>query len=512
MILLCFVKLSFSLLLADSEKKLEDKRLLDSATEEMVAYQEALEPKRGNSKASGISYKEKLAQMKAKRAGGGTAASTPPPAPVPAPPAPEPPAPVKEPEAVVKAAEPEPTAKPPSAFAVDQILPEEPKVEPVQVAAPAPVPAPRPQQPTITIPKVTTSSSSEVIREGVRTLQGLLIKHRGGPGFGAGGLKGNEIAQYEELMGDISALLKAEAMSNVGTEPPPPVAQAPPAPVAAAPAPAVPSASGDLSKVDSILAALDGAILMYRNSPAELKPSVLATLRAALLAAVDACTNAMADDAGVPASTAAAGAEVEGMLACVEGATLMYRNSPPELQIGVLTMLRAALLSAVNTCNKVIADGEVENVKQYQEATATMDKPAPVAKPTQFYEAQVGSEQPAAAAAAAVDENTQKLEKIYNSLQGAAGDGKMGLRSDLSAAEATELADGIAEMRAIMMEELANGIPEATSVPLPAPTPVAEPAVAAAPAAAASGGTATMSRYQQMLAKAKAEREAEVGF
>lgn len=474
-----------------AEKRDEEKKQMESAADEMQAYQASLEAKRGDPKSAGVSYKQRLEEKRNKRGGGGAAAvaATPIAPPAPAPPVPEPVAVVEPPQPKVEAT--------PTAFAVAAPVVEEPKAQPVAqppVQPAAVVAPPQTQQSTSAAPKVTVASSSDVIRREIRTLMGLILKHRGGPGFGTGGLKGNELAQYEQLMGDVTALLKAEAMANVGTEPPTPIAQAAPAQAASAATPAAPSPSSELAPVESILVALDGAVMMYRNSPAELQSSVLSTLRAALLAAVNACNSIMNENEGVPATSAAAGAQVEPMLACVEGATLMYRNSPPELQVGILPVLRAALLSAVGTCNKIIADGEIENFQQYQEATADIAKPAATEKETQFFEYQP---KPAAASAAPTvsiagnDKNSQKLEGIYNTLQAAGGDGKMGLRDDLSSAEATEVADGIAEMRAIMMEELETGVPESTTGPAPA--------VVAAP-------EQTISRYQQMLAEAKAEK------
>ena len=60
--------------------------------------------------------------------------------------------------------------------------------------------------------------------------------------------------------------------------------------------------------------------------------------------------------------------------------------SPPELQRGVILTLRTALLSAVNTCNKIIAENDVENFQQYQQATTGMNMPLSTPKPTQFYD------------------------------------------------------------------------------------------------------------------------------
>ena len=80
----------------------------------------------------------------------------------------------------------------------------------------------------------------------------------------------------------------------------------------------------------------------------------------------------------------------------------------------------------------------------------------------------------------------------------AAGDGSLGLKSDLSSEEATELADQLQEMRGILMEELNSGIPD-EGAPASKPKEVAK-------AASASGSS--VSNYKQMLAKARAEKAA----
>ena len=67
-------------------------------------------------------------------------------------------------------------------------LPPPPKVEqppPPQAAAVVPPPA------AVAVAS-TGPTNEEDVRRNVRTLQGLLLKHRGGPGFGAGRLKAPE--------------------------------------------------------------------------------------------------------------------------------------------------------------------------------------------------------------------------------------------------------------------------------------------------------------------------------
>jgi hypothetical protein len=61
---------------------------------------------------------------------------------------------------------------------------------------------------------------SEETRKSIRTLMGLLLKHRGGNGFGHGRLKDAEAKKLEEMSAEVLALLKSES-SGVDNSPPP---------------------------------------------------------------------------------------------------------------------------------------------------------------------------------------------------------------------------------------------------------------------------------------------------
>jgi hypothetical protein len=298
-----------------------------------------------------------------------------------------------------------------------------------------------------------------------------------------------------------------------------------------------------------------------------LQEGILITLRSAILSAVITCNDIILDppppaipqypqQSWGPTSTSAAAASggggggaivqaqqtpagdrINSMLSCIQGAITMYRNSPMELQETVLVTLRSALLSAVNTCNEIIAKNEMQNYEAFRRVatdprTRDSSRPTSSSLPTQFYDvipqeqeqqqqwrdvAQVAAPPPPSppspvqmvssagatptAAASSLradgtDSNSQVLENIYAKLQAAAGDGKMGLRPDLTPEETAELADAIADMRMLLVDELENGIPAANSS--------SSTTAATATAAAASSST---SKYQEMLAKARAEKE-----
>ena len=373
-------------------------------------------------------------------------------------------------------------------------------------------------------PTTTTSSSrpaagSDDMRANVRTMMGLLMKHKGGPGFGAGRIVGPERERFENLAQSVTATLREEAMLypdpelegegmdlQVGTTAP--AAMAPATPNAASAPPASPAVAA--GSVTSMIACIEGAMQMYKNSPPELHESVIVTLRAALLSAVNTCNELVGE--GAAASLAAATSlptagqaqasrteRVQSMISCIEGAIQMYRNSPPELQSSILVTLRAALLSAVGTCNGIIADQEVENVQSYQQQQQQHSPPPPPVeaeeeasqKERDFYavvptegndlpeaaeevtdpsigqqQAQVEQQQTPEPAQqqppvhAGDDPNTAFLIDVYDRLSAAAGDGNLGLKQDISPEEAAALSADIADARVLLVDELENGIPK----------------------------------------------------
>ena len=458
-------------------QKEEELALYESLPDEMIRpYFETKNMAEADKIESGISYKQKLMERRNKNLKGtAQTVSSPPETPkqeeavvntveVTPPP---PPSPVAEPTVVPQMTTPPPPPLPPSPVAEPPVVP--------QMTSPPPQ---QQQQPTAPTAETTESTSipnnPEEIRQQVRTLMGLTLKHRGGTGFGRGRLKGQDIDQFEGLLKEVTTILKGESqlaqpvdkptMSLSAVEPVPVLVQA-----AAA-------ASVETINIDGTIACIEGAITMYKNSPASIQDSVLSTLRVALVSAVDTCNTALASQPA-PSIAASPDARIEGTIACIEGVIAMYKNSPPQLKESMLTTLRAALISAVETCNVVIGDSS--SPLPPPPVVPTVD-----ASPTQTSTSSSQVSQPPQAMA--TDPNSKALEEIYEKVKAASGDGNLGLRSDLTAAEATDLADQLVDMRSILMEELDSGIPE--------------------PVAAVSQESSTSSRYQEMLAKARSEK------
>lgn len=444
----------------------EDRALLDNLPDEVVApYFRSDAPKKEDLLKTGVSYKKKLMERQQKKLGEGSA-----PSPAPAP---------------VEEAKVEQLPPPP---------PPTPEPEPVV----AQETAPEPVAPTIEEPKpLTVTSSNDARKQNIRTLMGLTLKHRGGPGFGKGRLKGPDIDLFEGLVDEVSNMLRDEAKvapAAVDTPIDAPVEVAPvqAAAVVSTPEPP-PAASTGPANIDATIACIEGAITMYKNSPPAIRESVLATLRAALMSAVDTCNVALASPA--PAIAAGADASVEGMVACIEGAVTMYKNSPPALKDSVLATLRMALMSAVETCNVILSPGQA--VAPPAPVAPEPVAPAPVAAAPVAPQAPPSDPAPVPPSNAGTDRNSQALEEVLEKLRLASGDGKLGLRSDLTSAEATELANELVGMRGILMGELEAGIPDPSGTG--APQPVAE---------SPQESQGSSSRYEEMLAKARADKAA----
>ena len=359
---------------------------------------------------SGVSYRDKLNAMKAKKSGGAAAVTTPPPPPKAPEPEPEP-----EPQAV---AVPEPV----------QVTPEPVVVQPVAEQPPPPPPV------VEQAPAVSSSSppiGADEARGKIRNLMGMLLKHRGGPGFGSGRLRGSEAEKFEQLLGEVSAMLQSEVSSDAA----PPQSQQPPpvvaAPVATTTVPAVTTTSslapvnqeGD-NRVAGAIACIDGAIQMYKNSPPELQSGMLMTLRAALMSALTTLnpTDAPVSTPVLSGSEVPDDKRIAGAIACIDGAIQMYKNSPPELQSGMLMTLHAALVSAVGTLNQIDAPVSFTPV----EAT-DVTVPLPAAAVPEPVVEPVAPAAPEEKVHYGFDKNTLFLREVYEALSGSTGDEKYGL-------------------------------------------------------------------------------------
>ena len=247
-------------------------------------------------------------------------------------------------------------------------------VEPTVAATPEPIEGDEPQQPNFalkvkdeseidTIPAPSMEDSEEN-RKSIRTLMGLLLKHRGGPGFGHGRLEGAEAQKLSDMSSDVLSLLKLE------------------------------------SGVESIT------------------DSVLDTVTKESLAQATRQEN--------PSSP------LTGAIACVDAAVNMYRNAESSGQKDLLPSLRDALLSAVSTMNKVISEEQMVT----QNTEPTQQPPAPVYATTMEFPETYQVTQKEEEDMKEINDvisgqssiNTERLQKVYDTLKAITGDKKYGLK------------------------------------------------------------------------------------
>ena len=314
-----------------------------------------------------------------------------------------------------------------------------------------------------------SGADEDKARRDIRTLMGLILKHRGGKGFGSGVLKEMDANRLKDTLGEVMTVLKAEAeTSSVAADT-----------VAAALAPS--SADGaDEEQTRRDIRTMMGLILKHRggkgfgsgvlkepeatrlkglldNVVGILKeeadggapatettegPASIGSVAAGIVEATKAAAPAgSATEAGAPAPS------VTGAIACVEGAVQLFKASGPGEQESLLPSLRAALLSAADT----LAAAEKASSSSSSAKAASAAPVSGMSFPSTYAVSEP-------AAPAGDDANTKQLREIQSKLKAAAGEGKFGLK-DLSKEEASSLGDALVGMRKILMEELDAGIP-----------------------------------------------------
>lgn len=563
------------------EQKAKEKQLLETSPDEMLLPFLFKEESPAKPKSySGVSYRDKLQQKKSNNVSGGMAA------------------PVQQNPPRTQFTTPEqrevpvqPIVATPTTRAAAQNVNDvynkqvaEPVLENRSTSMPQ-------SKPPATTGSSNDASEEENTRKDIRTFMGLLLKHRGGPGFGSGRLQGGEAKKFEALADELSELLRQEAKQQFplkngkegfgNTQDQSVKASQTPLPTTttstAAATPRRPppeslslggggaverslAAGRPQPSIATLLTCIEGAIQMFRNSPPELHDSVLGTLRVALLSAISACDISIVDNErknleafrvavsdprtrdnrpGRQSSTSGGGGgngggggalssyslsassyqqsptsnpypatprpeRINGLLSCVEGAILMYRNSPPELLEGVLITLRAALFTAAKTCNSILSENQNGDDDDYGGGVfhnSMSSNPTTRTTPTHFYdvvpevEQQAAEGVPPSPTTTTTDENSEFLQQVWDKLAAAAGTGKMGLREDLSADEATDLVDAIATMRSILIEELENDDSSTTTA-----DSVRQDDSQSPPRPSA------FSKYDEMLAKARADK------
>ena len=357
----------------------------------------------GMKSSSGVSYKQKLEQMKAKRGGGGAAAQQPPAQQV-----------VSTPPPHVQVAPPAPKMQHPPAPVVKQPTPMQQPPAPVQPKAVAPPAMATPTRSELATEEALSGATSEdETRRELRTLQGLLLKQRGGPGFGAGRLRAPEAQRLENTLEKVIGILRSEDGTTAVASPP------------------VVQASKPVQPAQRVK-------LAQPMQPSQSAPAPVQSAPAPVQSQFDPMT---------------------GSIACVEAALKMYQDvSPAERQV-MMIPLREALMAAASGANKVISEAELSAHKAVMEAGPSQAAPtmqqqaAPMMGFPTTYEVTKAN---APEAAAPVDaDNMTKLNDAYDALTNAQGSGKLGLKN-MSGSEAGALANKVESMRGVLLDELNN--------------------------------------------------------
>jgi len=473
------------------EKQKNDEAEMISAIEEEMVIGSAFDEKEERpANFSGISYREKMKLLKQKKAGKQPVEQQ---QEQPAEPVKQRQQQLEEPPVVenVIAPSPEPVTPPPPPPQVAETAPPK-EISPPEPAAPA-------SSDVVSAADMSPEEYDEFTRPKLRTLMGLLLKHRGGPGFGAGRLKMQaEIDRYQNTMEEVLSLLKEE--------------------------------SGVTDKD------------VEKATAAQQKPSPPPPVVASVAPAATAKMAALGVTAPTPASKSPTSSPVDVSLKCVIGTIQIYEEAQQADKLDALETLRGTLQHAVNMCK--------EELSKSQSTTAVVDAAASVASPppppatsawgfppddgyavTKLEEkeeetpapsttATKEEESPAPSATVTTSssdhpENDQALGEILAQLENNRGDAKFGLKESLTSGEANDLADKLVDMRSILLDELGM------DKPAPPPAPVASAPVAPAPVEenlvdkprsfhiseqSIKLGYEGGMKYQAMLEKAKAEK------
>jgi hypothetical protein len=256
---------------------------------------------------------------------------------------------------------------------------------------------------------------SEETRKEIRKLMGLLLKHRGGSGFGHGRLKEPEAKMLEESASKILSMLKNESGVN-------------------------PSASSAMDKT------------------------------------ISNAESAIADGHASTSHPSTSDSSLSGAIACAEAALALFKASDPSRQRDLLPSVRDALVSATATIRKIVDDNDGSQVTVEQEKpvyattmafpdTYKVTQPDPVEEPvanvqeiqTMAFPEEFKGTESKPTSVATTGKNAQVLQKAYDAMKSIAGDEKYGLR-DVRPSEVSSIKDILMDMRSVLMDELDNGI------------------------------------------------------
>ena len=331
--------------------------MFEPTEEDLLVMAKQMEEEELRKGGSAVSYKEKLAAKKQAKAGNVSpvVAATPPAAPVEE---------AKEDPFIMKA-------------------PME-----VQVQEKSPLAA---QDTTATI-----AADEESSRRLIRAMMGLILKHRGGPGFGNGILKGFDVERYEKTLNEVTELLRAECgaaaeeVNQIST-------------------PAVPDSVPDVQEHQQLSVTAQTDLSGPESIPSPLDSSI----------------------------------------ECIEAVVKMYKEAPTEQRDELLVPLRDAFQGVVTKCDNLVQSDSVPPTSQeLEKASDIMTRVIENAPASDNLSVSAPSE-------LSFSSNLELFSKAKSVLSSLQGDGKYGLRHDCaSSPEAKEAIELLTQVRIALMDEL----------------------------------------------------------
>jgi len=260
------------------------------------------------------------------------------------------------------------------------------------------------EMPPISAPSM---EDSEETRRSIRNLMGLILKQRGGPGFGAGRLKEAEATRLENNASEITALLKLE--TGIDTTPSPTTVEKNQVRLDLP----VSKLDREPSSVIGAIACVQAAATMYLDADAVSQDDLIVTVRDALASALDTL-----DD------------EIKNRSA---DNVAPQQHPPPSKPVFATTM---EFPDTFQVAKKSEIEPEITSIDvKYTQSEATLG-----------------------GAASSVDSNSAALQDVYETLKSVSGDQKFGL-GNVSSDDASNIKDALIEMRGLLMDELDSGIP-----------------------------------------------------
>ena len=322
----------------------------------------------------------------------------------------------------------------------------------------------------------TTRNDDENQRRSLRTLMGLILKHRGGPGFGAGFLKGPDIVRFDSTLAEVTAMLKSECgeaatpvVSNSIRE-------------------ASPVISTETDKniiLDNMqndevfdeesairsIRTLMGLILKHRGGPGfgagflkgpdinrfeQTLADVSATIRSELIDCDEVTQNpSPPDTVPIPKSTSKPPFELSPLdesFQCIDAIVNMYKQAPSRQRDELLVPLRDALVSVVTKCNSLIDEARSDSVGDNVELVGDIMARV-VPSDTSGHEEDSETD---VFPLLSVGSTSELFARAKASLESLTGDGKYGL-SECSSNEALEAIELLKQVRVALMDELEFG-------------------------------------------------------